>query len=89
MPNVVRNVDVARQTGHSVAMPNDSDVIPTGLMTRAQAAKYLGVTEVTMAQMAHRGTGPQYAKLSGRLVRYRLEDLDAWVESALRTKASA
>jgi len=59
------------------------------LMTREQAAEYLGLTADTLAAHAARGTGPQYAKLSGRAVRYRREDLDAWVESKLRTSTKS
>jgi len=55
------------------------------ILTREEAADYLGVTVDTLAAHATRGTGPQYAKLSGRAVRYRREDLDDWVESKLRT----
>lgn len=55
------------------------------IMTREEAAEYLGVTADTLAAHATRGTGPRYAKLSGRAVRYRRQDLDAWVESKLRT----
>jgi len=50
-------------------------------LTRTEAADYLGVNEQTLAMMAMRGTGPRYSKLSGRLVRYRVSDLDAWVEA--------
>jgi excisionase family DNA binding protein len=62
------------------AMPTETPTI----LTREQAAEYLGVTADTLAAHASRGTGPRYAKLSGRAVRYRLVDLDDWVESKLR-----
>lgn len=52
-------------------------------LTRKQAAEYLDLTEATLAQMATRGTGPRFSKLNERLVRYRLEDLDAWIEAHL------
>lgn len=58
------------------------------LMTRVEAAAYLGITPAALAQHASRGTGPQYAKLSGRAVRYRVSDLDDWVESKLRDSTS-
>lgn len=53
------------------------------LMDRTDAAEYLGVTKDTLAQMASRGIGPRFAKLSGRLVRYRRADIDAWIEENL------
>ena len=52
-------------------------------MTRQEAADYLGISSDSLAQMATRGTGPRYAKLSGRMTRYRIEDLDAWIEAHL------
>ena len=54
------------------------------ILTREQAAEYLRVSPDALAAHASRGTGPMYAKLSGRAVRYRRQDLDAWVESKLR-----
>ena len=59
------------------------------LMTRTDAADYLGVTKDTLAQMASRGIGPRFAKLSGRLVRYRRADIDAWIEDNLTDTPSA
>ena len=74
-------------------MSNNNGVISAmtqELMTRNDAADYLGVTKDTLAQMASRGIGPQFAKLSGRIVRYRRTDIDAWVEEKLtNTPASA
>lgn len=53
------------------------------IMSRKGLAEYLGVSEDALHQMATRGTGPKYAKLSGRLVRYRMEDVRAWLENNL------
>src|SRR5262245_19549282 len=55
------------------------------ILTRSEAADYLGMSPNALAAHATRGTGPRFAKLSGRTVRYRREDLDAWVASKLRT----
>ena len=61
-------------------------------LSRKELADYLGLTEATLAQMATRGTGPKFSKLNDRLVRYRLEDVEAWLEENLmidtKTKAS-
>jgi predicted DNA-binding transcriptional regulator AlpA len=44
-------------------------------------AAFLGVTEATLADWRYRGRhGPAFVKV-GRLVRYRLEDLDAWLDA--------
>lgn len=54
------------------------------LMTRKQAAEYLGFAPQTLARYAWLGKGPRATKL-GKLVRYTLEDLEAWVEQERRT----
>jgi len=53
-------------------------------MTRSEAARYIGVSEQALEQMATRGTGPKFAKLSTRTVRYRVCDVDEWIESKLQ-----
>ena len=53
------------------------------LLTRAEAAEYLGVSVFGLAQMASRGCGPRYYKPSKKMVRYRVADLDAWIEEYL------
>jgi predicted DNA-binding transcriptional regulator AlpA len=40
----------------------------------------LGISEGALAQMRHRGTGPKFVKLGARSVRYRLSDVNAWLE---------
>jgi len=53
------------------------------ILSRKALAEHLGVSDEALAQMATRGTGPQYVKISGRLVRYRMADVEAWLESNL------
>jgi predicted DNA-binding transcriptional regulator AlpA len=55
------------------------------LLTPKEAGKILGYSESFLAQRRAAGTGPAYVKVSSRAVRYRREDLDAWVEEQLRT----
>lgn len=50
------------------------------LATPEQVAEYLSTTKGTLAQMRYLGTGPAFVKL-GKAVRYRWEDVDAWVEA--------
>ena len=49
-------------------------------MTTAEAADYLRIKRDTLKVWRHRGTGPQFYKPSAGLVRYRRQDLDAWIE---------
>ncbi|WP_231468621.1 AlpA family transcriptional regulator [Novosphingobium sp. CECT 9465] len=50
-------------------------------MTSPESARYLKLSERTLAAMRARGDGPEFTRLhrDGRGVRYRLADLDRWV----------
>lgn len=48
------------------------------LATKPEAAAYLKVPERTLDQWRYLGKGPRWSKV-GRYVRYRWEDLDAYV----------
>lgn len=50
------------------------------LATAEQVAEYLGVPMGTIYQWRHRNTGPKASKV-GRHIRYRWEDVDAWLET--------
>lgn len=49
------------------------------LLTRREAAEFLGVSPSTLARWAMEGTGPAYFKTGS--VRYRVRDLEAFIES--------
>jgi excisionase family DNA binding protein len=49
-------------------------------ITTAEAARFLGLSESTLAKMRLNGNGPVYCKL-GRRVVYRQPDLEEWLES--------
>jgi excisionase family DNA binding protein len=49
------------------------------LLTPKQAAEFLGVPEGTLAQWRSQRRGPSFIKLEGRLVRYRLSDVENYV----------
>ena len=48
-----------------------------------QAATHLGLSTQYMEIARHKGDGPQYIKLA-KAVRYRVEDLDAWMADHIR-----
>lgn len=50
------------------------------LVGRGEAARYLDVSARTLEQWEYRGVGPRSYKV-GHLRKYRLSDLDAWLES--------
>ena len=59
----------------------------TALLTEQEAAALLHVTVKAVQGWRYRGNGPRFVKVN-RLVRYRLEDLQAFVLAALRTSTS-
>lgn len=64
---------------------NTTNVLETGLVDNLrprEAARYLGLSESTLAKLRMRGSknvGPNYVKL-GRSVIYRRSDLKLWLE---------
>lgn len=53
------------------------------LLTVAEAARRLKVSESFLSKVRKRGEGPRCIKI-GRLVRYRLDDVDSWAETVAR-----
>ena len=49
------------------------------LVNDKDAAKYLDLATQTLRNWRFLGKGPRYIKMSKRCVRYKLEDLEAWV----------
>jgi excisionase family DNA binding protein len=49
------------------------------LLTPAEAARYLGVSLSALEHWRSQRRGPAYIKLEGRLVRYRLADLEKYL----------
>lgn len=54
--------------------------LPVPLLTSAQAAAFLQVTEGTLRLWRCQGAGPTYIKLGGRAVRYTRTDLDTYID---------
>jgi predicted DNA-binding transcriptional regulator AlpA len=57
------------------------------LITESQAADLLAIALKTVRNWRHLGRGPPHLKL-GRLVRYRMRDLNVWLESCERASTS-
>ena len=49
-------------------------------ITEKMAADYLGVSPRSLQAWRVSGKGPQFIRYSPRCIRYRLEDLDEWLE---------
>ncbi len=66
-----------------------SPVVPASpvLLTTSQAAALLGLKQNTLEIWRVKGRGPTFAKI-GSLVRYRMDDVLAYLESCVRTSTS-
>lgn len=51
------------------------------LISQREAADLLGLSERTLKAMRLRKTGPTFVRISRRCVRYRLADLERFIES--------
>ena len=58
------------------------------LWTEKETAKHIGFDARTLQSWRMKGTGPQYVQISPRCIRYRPEDIDAWIEERLRRSTS-
>lgn len=71
--------------------PSDGEPAdPDRLWSTRDVARYLGLDELTVYRMRQRGDGPVYVKLGSArrsVVRYRMRDVVAWVESHTRTSS--
>ena len=70
----------ARAVAHELfqELQKHSELRPQWL-TAAEAAHYLKLTSRALEKMRGTGRGPRFFK-AGRLVHYRLQDLDLWLE---------
>ena len=63
--------------------PFDPDLFPLGLeslISQRQLEKILAVPSRRIESWRRDGTGPEYCRINGRLVRYRLGTLLDWVQ---------
>ena len=58
------------------------------LLTTKQAANYLGVSAAFLERDRWAGAQIPFIKIGTRSVRYRLSDLDAYIESKVRVSTS-
>lgn len=57
------------------------------LLTTQQAAHHIALSPRTLERYRVTGEGPPFLKV-GRLVRYRIRDLDVWLDAAVRQSTS-
>ena len=54
-------------------------------LTTVEAARYLGLSPLTLKRYRVTGDGPAFHRFGGR-VRYRIDDLDAWKAARQRSR---
>ena len=62
-------------------MSESQSVTVVHLKDTPSAAVYLDVGEETLKRWRRLGTGPAYIRLAHSRVRYRVSDLDAWLDA--------
>lgn len=58
------------------------------LFDQTELAKELGLSERSLERYRLLGNGPRYVRVGLRLIRYREEDVEAWINQSLRTSTS-
>jgi predicted DNA-binding transcriptional regulator AlpA len=61
--------------------------LPTRYLRTPDAARFVGLSIRTLEKHRIYGTGPRFSKLGGRVV-YRIDDLQAWVDGAVKSSTS-
>ena len=54
------------------------------LINEQAAARHLGFSKRFLQARRLKGEGPQFVRISKRAVRYRIKDLEKWVEDRIR-----
>lgn len=66
-----------------MSMSENTTAVSIQLYTQDDAAALLGLSVRTLEGWRYKGQGPAYVKIGGR-VRYRHQDLDAWLDAQTR-----
>lgn len=51
------------------------------LATDREFARFAGLTVGQVAQLRYLGQGPKFIRVTGRQIRYRWEEIEAWLDS--------
>ena len=68
--------------------PTTSETPEAVLWTEKETARHIGFDVRTLQSWRMKGTGPQFVRISSRCIRYRPEDIQAWIEERLRRSTS-
>jgi hypothetical protein len=73
--------DVAVEYWTMEAIDNRYRMETANLLTESEAAAHLSVLPGRLKWLRIAGDGPPHIRVSDRVIRYRLSDLDRWIES--------
>jgi predicted DNA-binding transcriptional regulator AlpA len=76
MGHLMNTSDIKRSSANEL----DSGVSRAKVLQARDAARFVGLSESTLAKLRLNGNGPVYCKL-GRRVVYRVADLEQWLQS--------
>jgi predicted DNA-binding transcriptional regulator AlpA len=66
----------------------ETEIVQENLLSTKEAALYLGVSEAFLERDRWAGARVQYIKIGSRAVRYRLQDLENYIQSCIRKPTS-
>ena len=76
------------QTISSLLNKKEELAMPSNTLKTKEAAEYLGVSKAFLERDRWAGARVPFIKMGARAVRYRIEDLDKYIESRIRTSTS-
>jgi predicted DNA-binding transcriptional regulator AlpA len=65
---------------HKLAHEPDAAGPKDALLSTSQLAQWLGVSIQWLEIGRHRGYGPQFIRVTGRIIRYKRSDVLAWLD---------
>lgn len=57
------------------------------LMTPQEVSQWTGLSIGALAQLRYKARGPEFVKLTPKTVRYVREQVQAWIDSQMRTQS--
>ena len=67
--------------GRHQSRTENGSIFSAGLLNQEEAARFLHVQPRTLESWRQRRIGPRFVRYSLRCVRYRSQDLQAWLDS--------
>lgn len=82
---------ISKQQTYTVQPADTHTSLPDGFMPALnthQAAEYTGLASATLETLRCRGNGPVFIRYSRRAIRYRIVDLDRWMNERIVANTS-